>query len=275
MLFNRLSYFNINFFKELISKFTVLDAVDIFLVACIIYWIIILIRDTRAEQLTKGIVLLVIANLISDFLNLHTFNYILSHIIRVGTLALVVVFQPELRHGLEQIGRSKIGKILFESKDKPDKTYEKISTAIREIVNSCHIMSERRIGALIIIERETKLADIMNTGVKINADVSSQLIINIFTPNTPLHDGAIVVRENILMSAACFLPLTQFKNLSYELGTRHRAAMGISEVSDCVAIVVSEETGKISISINGRNTGNLTSSSLLRVLNNILDVNDI
>ena len=186
---------------------------------------------------------------------------------QVGFIALFVVFQPELRRALEKMGRSKFGKVLtFEEYD----TEEKNTHTVNQLCQAVSNLSEHRIGALIILERTTKIGDIIRTGVTLDAEISAELLINIFVPNTPLHDGAVIIRDNRITAAACFLPLTQNNELNIELGTRHRAAIGITETSDCVALVVSEETGKISLALEGTLTRNLTVESLQRALTRIL-----
>ncbi|NLC68093.1 MAG: TIGR00159 family protein [Clostridiaceae bacterium] len=247
--------------------------VDIGLVAFIIYRIIVLVRDTRAWQLIKGIVFILIAAEVSKQLKLNTIAYILSNTISILALAMVVVFQPELRRVLEQIGRSRFRDLLgFEDESEKVKT----TAMIEEIVKACMDLSKTFTGALIVIEGKTKIGDIIKTGVQLEANVTSELLVNIFTPNTPLHDGAVVIRDNSIKAAACFLPLTDNPNLSKELGSRHRAALGITEVSDAIAIVVSEESGKISYALNGGLTRNLTTDTLRKALNkNLLEKSSV
>lgn len=243
--------------------------VDISIVSYLTFKIIQLVKETRAWQLVKGIVVILITTLISQALELRTLYYILSKTIELAGFALIVVFQPELRRGLEQIGRSNFKDFFkFDEKDDAINT----TYTIEEIVKATTELSRTMTGALIVVERETKLGEIINTGTRLDSNVSAELIINIFTPNTPLHDGALILRDNKLKSAACFLPLTDNPNLSKELGTRHRAALGITEVSDCIAVVVSEETGKISYALNGGLTRNLTPDILRKALNkNLLE----
>ncbi len=243
--------------------------VDISIVSYLTFKIIQLVKETRAWQLVKGIVVILVMTWVSDILNLRTLTYILNKTIELAGFALVVVFQPELRRGLEQIGRSN-----FKDFFKFDENDDVINTTftIEEIVKAATELSRTQTGALIVVERETKLGEIINTGTRLDSSVSAELIINIFTPNTPLHDGALILRDNKLKSAACFLPLTDNPNLSRELGTRHRAALGITEVSDCIAVVVSEETGKISYALNGGLSRNLTPDILRKALNkNLLE----
>jgi len=210
---------------------------------------------------------LLVATQLSEWLQLTTINYILKNTMTYGVLAVVVVFQPELRRALEQIGRSKFKDIFIVDEESKE---DKVKKSIDEIIRSVDVLAKTFIGALIVIERNTMMGDIIRTGVPVNASISAELIVNIFTPNTPLHDGAIVVREDKIMSAGSFLPLTENYDLSKELGTRHRAALGISEVTDAVAVVVSEESGKISLAINGGLTRNLGIETLKMALEKLL-----
>lgn len=243
--------------------------IDISIVSYVIYKLIQLVRETRAWQLVKGIIVILIVAMFSDLLQLRTLAYLLNRTIEIAGFALVVVFQPELRRGLERIGRSNFKNFFnFEENDNVIRT----TFTIEEIVKAATELSRTKTGALIVVERDTKLGEIINTGTKLDSSVSAELIINIFTPNTPLHDGALILRDNKLKSAACFLPLTDNPNLSKELGTRHRAALGITEVSDCISVVVSEETGKISYALNGGLSRNLTPDTLRKALNrNLLE----
>ena len=238
--------------------------VDISIVSYVVYKVIVLVKETRAWQLIKGIIFILIASELSKWLGLRTIAFILNNIITIAAIALVVLFQPELRRGLEHIGRSRF-RDLFNF-DEPS-TRIKVTAAIEEIVKACIEMSKAYVGALIVIERDTKIGEIINTGTQLDSNISSELLINIFTPNTPLHDGAVIIRDGKVKAAACFLPLTDNPNLSKELGTRHRAALGITEVSDSVAVVVSEESGKISLAYNGGLTRNLTPDILRKALN--------
>lgn len=243
--------------------------IDISVVSYLTYKLIQLVKETRAWQLVKGIVVILILAFLSEAFKFRTLAYILNWTIELAGFALVVVFQPELRRGLEQIGRSNFKDFFsFEEKDDAIQT----TFTIEEIVKACTELSRTQTGALIVVERKTKLGEIINTGTRLDSNVSAELILNIFTPNTPLHDGALILRDNKIKSAACFLPLTDNPNLSKELGTRHRAALGITEVSDCLSVVVSEETGKISYALNGGLSRNLTPDILRKALNkNLLE----
>lgn len=242
-------------------------AVDISIVSCVIYWLIILVKDTRAYQLIKGIFVLLVVMQLSDWFELTTISYILKNTMTYGVLALLVVFQPELRRALEQIGRSKF-KDLFISEE--ETTEDKLNKTIEEVIRAVDVLSKTFTGTLIVIEKSTRMGDIIKIGTSINADITAELLVNIFTPNTPLHDGAVVIREDKLMAAGCFLPLTENHDLSKELGTRHRAALGISENSDAIAVVVSEESGKISMAVNGGLTRNLSIDTLRMALSKVL-----
>lgn len=204
------------------------------------------IRGTKAVQLLKGIFVILFIWFLSDFLHLNTLNFIMETVLMWGILAIIIIFQPELRRALEQLGR---GKLLFtrssvQEDDERIKMVEAISQAV-------HYMAKRRIGALISIERETGLGDYIETGTPLHSNITSELLINIFIPNTPLHDGAVIIQKTEIAAAACYLPLSESPFISKELGTRHRAALGISEVTDSLTIVVSEETGNIAVTKNG------------------------
>lgn len=244
--------------------------IDVGILTWVVYKLIILVRETRAWQLIKGILLIVGATELSRLLGLKTINYILQIMQQFLAIGAIVLFQPELRRALERIGRNRFKDfIIF---DEAANVRIRTTAVIEEIVKACMEMSAKYTGALIVIERETKLGEIINAGTELDSHVSSELIINLFVPDTPLHDGAIVIRDNKIKAAACFLPLTDNPNLSKELGTRHRAALGITEVSDSIAIVVSEESGRISFALNGGLTRNLTSDTLRKALNkNLLD----
>jgi diadenylate cyclase len=241
----------------------VLMIIDISIVAFIVYKIIILVKETRAWQLIRGIVLIFIAAKATELIGLKTISSILNVTISLIALAFVVIFQPELRRGLEKLGRSRFINIFNWDEGN---TRLKTIAMIEELVKSCSELAQTYTGAIIVVERETKLGDVMNTGVEIGSKLSAELLMNLFTPKTPLHDGAVIVRENTILAAASFLPLTENPYLSTELGSRHRAALGISEISDAIAIVVSEETGKISYALNGSLTRGLDSNKLRQTL---------
>lgn len=220
-------------------------ALDIFLVWLVIYKLIMVIKGTRAVQLINGILVILIVTLISDKLHLQTLNWMMEQVLLWGVVAFVVIFQPELRRALEQLGR---GKFFSRTVNREEDEQEKM---VEAIVKATDYMAKRRIGALISIERETGMADYIETGIPIDAKISSELLINIFIPNTPLHDGAVIIKNARVVAAACYLPLSESPFISKELGTRHRAALGISEVTDSLTVIVSEETGSISLTKNG------------------------
>lgn len=255
------------FFANYSSYFRVQDFIDILIVAYIIYKAFSFIKETRAEQLVKGIIVLVVILFISEWFGLYTLNYILKNTMQVGVLALLVVFQPELRRGLEHVGRSRFGGFFFNDGNQTELDTEHVCDEVCEAVS---YLSDKRIGSLIVMERHTKVGDIIRTGVNLDSLVSSSLLINLFIPNTPLHDGAVVLRDNRIMAGGCLLPLTQTQKLSAELGTRHRAAIGMSENSDAIVVVVSEETGKISIALDGDLTRNLTVESLRKAIKKLM-----
>ena len=243
------------------SNLRMRDVVDIVIVAVVLYKLFTLIKETRAEQLTKGIVVLLILTKLSEWAELFTINWILNNAMTVGTLAILIVFQPELRRGLEYIGRSR-----FFTKSLIEIRGESLSKVVEEIVEAAASLSRQKIGALIVIERQTGLNEVAETGTRINGLVSSDLLINIFIPNTPLHDGAVIIKDDKIKAAACFLPLTDNTSVSKELGTRHRAALGISERSDSLSIIVSEETGAISVAENGSISRYLDTKTLTQIL---------
>lgn len=220
------------------------------------------VKGTRALQLLKGILLLILATMLSSILNLRILNFILTSFMTYGVILLIVMFQPELRRALEQLGSNKINKFFGIEQDIATKKKEniyKISIAATELSNT-------KTGALIVIEKDIKLKDIIDTGVAIGSEISPQLLVNIFQPNTPLHDGAVVISDGKIMAAACMLPLANDKNISKKLGTRHRSAIGISKESDSIVIVVSEETGKISVAKNGTLIADVKEEALKQIL---------
>ncbi|MBQ6582879.1 MAG: diadenylate cyclase CdaA [Mogibacterium sp.] len=232
--------------QSIFLNFRIVDAVDILIVTYLIYTIFGFIAETRAQQLFRGIIVLIVVFLVSDFFNLYLLNWILRGVVTVGIFALVVLFQPELRRGLEQIGRRNISGLSFRNLDR-DHAFE----IVEELVAAIDDFSATRTGALIVIERETMLNDIIETGAIVDAKISVRLLGNLFYEGSPLHDGAVIIRGDRIYAASCVLPLTEKKNLGRNLGTRHRAGVGLSEVSDALIIIVSEETGVISIAENG------------------------
>lgn len=247
-----------------IRNITISSVMDILVVSYIFYKSYMLIRETRAEQLLKGIILIILLIPVSNFFHLTMLNWILTKTITIGVLSFIIIFQPEIRRALEHLGRTAFNdKHILEDEE----TMERVVT---EIVNSVDNLSKSKTGVLIIIEQLTGLGDIINTGTRLDAVVSSALLENIFVINTPLHDGATIIRNDRIVSAGCFLPLTNNQDLNKKLGTRHRAAMGISENSDALIIVVSEETGTISLAVNGVLTRNYTKERLKDILIRII-----
>ena len=254
---------------NMVVNISIKDVIDILIVSVIFYKIALLIKETRAEQLIKSIITVFIVAQLSEVFKLYTINWMLENTMTVGVIALLIVFQPELRRILEYIGRSNIfKKSLIEIKNEESK---KIVT---EIVHAVESLSRQKIGALIVIEKQTGLTDVLETGTLIDAEVSSELLINIFIPNTPLHDGAVIIKNERIRAAACFLPLTENKSLSKELGTRHRAALGISEKSDALTIVISEETGIISVAEAGELNRYIDGATLRQILTKLYASSD-
>ncbi|MGV3467106.1 MAG: diadenylate cyclase CdaA [Heyndrickxia sp.] len=246
------------------ANFTVLDylssIVDILLVWFVIYKLLMVIRGTKAVQLLKGIIVIVLARALSGVLGFNTLSWMIDKVITWGFLGVIIIFQPQLRRALEQLGR---GKLFSRGNIQEDEERNRI---IEALVKATSYMAKRRIGALISFERETGLSDYIETGIPLNSTISSELLINIFIPNTPLHDGAVILQKNQIAAAACYLPLSESPFISKELGTRHRAAIGISEVTDSVTIVVSEETGGISLTKNGELHRDLTIEQFKQLL---------
>ena len=235
---------------------------DIAIVIFLIYCFLKVVKGSRAWQLIKGIALLIVVTWISGLLNLKILNWILTGIMNLGVIAIIVIFQPELRRGLEQLGTNKLTKFFGIDKDLATKTKEDIY----KVVIAAKELAKAKTGALIVIERDIKIQDIISGGIPLNADVSPQLLVNIFEPKTPLHDGAVVISGNKIAAAACVLPLADDKDIAKELGTRHRAAIGISKESDSIVVVVSEETGKISIAKDGTLIVDVKEDALKKIL---------
>jgi len=247
------------------SQISVLDILDIIIIAVLIYNLIIWTRETRAYEVLKGIGLLFLVSIASQLLSLTTLSWLLDSVLTSGSIiiVLIILFQPELRRVLEKLGRSgkRLGKEWF------DASSMKSNDLVRDMHAAILSLSHRRVGALIVFEQKTGLGDIVGTGTRIDGILSGALIENIFEPNTPLHDGAVIVRGSAILAAGCFLPLSDDLSVSRELGTRHRAALGVSTVSDCVTIIVSEETGAISIARDGK----LVRYIDAKALNNVLE----
>lgn len=247
-----------------IRGMNIFSIIDIIVVSYIFYKGYSLIKDSRAEQLLKGIILIVVLIPISDALQLTMLNWILNKTMVIGVLSLVIIFQPEIRRALEQLGRTAFTeKHIFVDE-------ETLNKVINEIVVAVDNLSKSKTGALIVIEQNTGLAEIINTGTRLDAIVSSALLENIFVVNTPLHDGATIIRNDKIEAAGCFLPLTNNNDLNKKLGTRHRAGLGITEVSDALVIIVSEETGTISLAVNGKLTRNYEKEVLRDIIVRII-----
>ena len=260
------------FLLNLARQFTFKDAIDVIIVTILIYSAIKLVRETRAGQLVKGIIILVVIFLLSSQFELLMLSTILRTFFQFAFLALRIVFQPEIRKALEQMGRSKVGQSLANAVGVKEKESDKtqIRKAIEGVVDATAVLQQMRMGALIVFERHTKLGEIVETGTIVEADPSAQLIANIFFNKAPLHDGAMIIRAGRIYSAGCILPLSSNISISADLGTRHRAGLGMSENSDAVVVVVSEETGQISIALNGRLTRNYSRVTLREKLEQLL-----
>ncbi|MBB6454005.1 diadenylate cyclase [Salirhabdus euzebyi] len=237
--------------------------IDVALVWFVLYKLFMLIRGTKAVQLLKGIFVVLAIFFLSSIFGLQTVRWLMWQTIMWGPLAVIILFQPEIRRALEQLGRGK-----FFSRSYSEE--QEINHSIEAIVKSCQYMAKRRIGALISIERETGMSDYVETGIAINGKLTSELLTNIFIPNTPLHDGAVIIKRDVIEAAACYLPLSESPFISKELGTRHRAALGISEVTDALTIVVSEETGSVSCTKNGELHRSLEDDALREILSSEL-----
>ena len=263
---------NQQFITEMITKFASGDVglftyittfFDIVIVLFILMKAVTMLKKTRAWQLFKGIMIIILITFISGVLNLTLLNYILTSVMSYGAIMLLIVFQPELRRGLEQLGTTnRISRILGMDQDLIAKKKENIY----KIAIAAVELSKRKIGALIVIERDIKIQDIISTGIVMNSEISPQLLVNIFEPNTPLHDGAVIISDNKIAAASCMLPLADDKDIARELGTRHRAAIGISKEADALVVVVSEETGRISIAKDGTLIADVREDVLKKIL---------
>ena len=236
--------------------------IDVTIVILLLYYAIKVARGSRAWQLIKGIALLVLITILSGALNLKILNSILSGIMNWGVIAILIIFQPELRRALEQLGSNTFSRMFGIEKNMEDK----IKEDIYKVVIAVEELAKHKTGALIVFERDIKLQDIIDTGIAMDCEVSPQVLVNIFVPNTPLHDGAVVISNNRIAASACILPLADDKDIARELGTRHRAAIGISKESDAIAVVVSEETGKVSIAKDGTLIADVKEDALRHIL---------
>lgn len=240
---------------------TLADIVDILVVWYLVYRLIMLIRGTKAVQLFRGILVIAVVRVLAWYLQLKTIGYIVDQVISWAVIAIVIIFQPEIRRGLEHLGRSG----LFNRSGNNER--EQQLRMVEEIDKAVQYMSKRRIGALITIQRNTGLEDYIETGIKMDAEITGALLINTFIPNTPLHDGAVIIRDNRIAVAAAYLPLSESSAIPKSLGTRHRAAVGISEVTDAVTVVVSEETGGVTLTYNNNLMIDMTRDDYLKFLN--------
>lgn len=249
-----------NYFSDLTWHDWIKDIIDVGIVSFIIYKMILLVRGTRAVQLLKGIFVLVAVWAISTWFNLYTLKWLMNQMFTWGIFAVLIIFQPELRRVLEQLGRGK----LFARSYSLDR--DVVNDQIDGVIKAIRYMASRKIGALIVFERSTGLNELIESGIQMESKITSELLINIFTPNTPLHDGAVIIRGNQIMAAGCYLPLSENPFISKELGTRHRAAIGVSEVTDAISVTVSEETGQVSLSLGGMIVRDINDESLISKL---------
>ena len=241
----------------------VTTVIDVIIVFFLLYQAVKMLRETRAWQLLKGIAVFIFVTLLSGFLNLHILNYILTSVMSYGVIMILIVFQPELRRGLEQLGTTnKISRFFGIDQDLNSKKKENIYKVAIAAVE----LSKQKKGALIVFEKDIKIQDIISTGIQVNSEISPQLLVNIFEPNTPLHDGAVIISDNKIAAASCMLPLADDKDIARELGTRHRAAIGISKESDAIVVIVSEETGRMSIAKDGTLIADVREDVLKKIL---------
>lgn len=261
-----------NFFNSLgktLPTITLIDVIDILLVALLIYSVINLIRTTSAARIAKAIIFVILITFLTEILNLHTANYVMSKVLEIGIVALVIVFQPELRRMLEKLGGRSFKELVGRGTVSAN-----AEDMIKQTVDACRMMSQERVGALIVLERDNSLEQICKTGTTIDAVVSQELIRNIFFPKAALHDGALVISGDRILSAGCVLPLSENRQLSTDLGTRHRAGVGMSEISDAFVIIVSEETGTISVADGGMLKRHLAAETLEKMMRNEFAEND-
>ena len=247
-----------NFFWNLIHRPTLVDYIDILIIAFLIYQLVLITRQTRAMQVLKGLAIIIVASYVSELIGLTALNWLLRSILNNGVIALLILFQPEFKRALEQIGRS----THLDRSGQRDESQR----IVDEIIQCLLRLSKRRVGALIVFEQRTGLKDFMETGTAIDSLISAPLLENIFEPNTPLHDGSVIIRGDRIVSAACLLTLSESSAISRDLGTRHRAALGVSETTDATVLIVSEETGIISMARGGRLTRHLDAEGLRKIL---------
>lgn len=250
-----------NVLKSSLLYFTWKDVIDILLLAVVIYWLLKLTSKTRAMQVLKGLGIILVAAWVMDFLHLAGTAWILNYVLQIGALLIVIIFQPELRRALAKLGRGRI--------DLTPPNVVNAQEVVENILKAVLNLSKKRVGALIVFERKTGLKEVIESGTRLSAVISAELLENLFFTNSPLHDGAVIIREDTIEAAGCFLPLSDNKQIGQELGTRHRAALGISEVSDSVTLVISEETGVISVAQDGTLIRYLDSKAIRDLLEEI------
>ncbi len=254
----------IEFFRDVLAMLPTIkfmDIIDILLVTFVLYTLIMMIQTTGAARIAKSIVLLLALAVVTKLLNMYLMSFLLDRVLEIGLIALIIMFQPEIRRMLEKLGSKSFRELLSSKQEQRE-----IDRVIGQTVNACEIMSRERTGVLIVFERETSLIDYQKTGTVVDARVSSELLRNLFFTKAALHDGAVIIRNERIAAAGCVLPLTQSRNISSDLGTRHRAGIGMSEVSDAVVVIVSEETGTISVAVNGMLKRHLAPQTLERLL---------
>lgn len=256
--------FDFDYWRQLISsdflsRDYIINVIDILVVWYLVYKLIMLVKGTKAVQLLKGVAVFIVIRILSELIGLHTLSWLMNQVITYGVIAAVVIFQPEVRRGLEHLGRSSFLRTTKSEQQEDEKMILAFDKAIQ-------YMSKRKIGALITIEKNTGLDEYIETGIDLDADISGELLINIFIPNTPLHDGAVIVKQGKIAVASAYLPLSESNLIPKEFGTRHRAAVGISEVSDAITIIVSEETGDVSLTLNNDLIPRLSQEEYLKIL---------
>ncbi|MFK4568061.1 diadenylate cyclase [Enterococcus sp. UD-01] len=264
MSFQLSQLFDLEYWRQLISsdflsRNYIINIIDILVVWYLVYKLIMLVKGTKAVQLLKGVAVFIVIRILSEIIGLHTLSWLMNQVIMYGVIAAVVIFQPEVRRGLEHLGRSSFFRTTRSEQQEDERMILAFDKAIQ-------YMSKRKIGALITVERNTGLDEYIETGIDLDADITGELLINIFIPNTPLHDGAVIVKNGKIAVASAYLPLSESNLIPKEFGTRHRAAVGISEVSDAITIIVSEETGDVSLTLNNELIPRLTQEEYLKIL---------
>ncbi len=252
----------IDYLTTMISQLRWVDILDIAIIAFAIYKILKYIQETRAFQLLMGLIVLLVATVLSDVLKLYTVNWLLEGILKVGAIALIVVFQPEIRRVLQYLGGFWLRSGTYLNPEESDSLTDAVMYALK-------YFSRNKVGALIVFERNTVLGDVVESGIQINADITKEMLMNIFYSGAPLHDGAVIIRGEKIIAAGCVLPLTSSTNLSSELGTRHRAGIGVTEISDAIAVIVSEETGAMSVATNGKISRFMDNNSMQKIVKSV------